>query len=480
MARVAVLGAGVAGLIAAYRLRRSGHEVTVLEAKPHAGGLSQTARDGTVVTEIHNGDTVRQTVRLPSGHYINLGPGRLPHHHRRILRLCGELGIPLEPYIMSSDANYYADVRSGKKWRRRRLDNDTRGWISQLAWASSFTDERELIQHYGALDENGEYHGTDRAGDDDVVPLAEIIRTQPWRHQMWQPLAHFWQNTLFQPVGGMDQIWKALLATGIRPIYNAVVTRIRLRPSRAQVTWDWGGSRMVESFDWCLSSIPFPLLIRDVALEGPSPDWIQAASTVDFAPACKVGWYSRTRFWEDEEIYGGISYTNHDITQFWYPSSHFFTSNGGTLTGAYNSYNTAHRFQQLSIPDRINLARDGGALLHAQVADTDIVPTHNAATVAWAHVPHQAGGWAHWHGDAHPEHDPAFQRLQEPAGRLIAIGDQISPWPGWQEGCALTAERATDIVNGAHTGEPDWAQAPHSRFLTAGDHLPDPRASLNP
>ena len=81
MSSVVVIGAGVAGLTAAYRLRQAGHRVTVLEAKPHAGGLSTTARDGSVVTEVHDGELVTQTVQLPEGCYINLGPGRLPHHH---------------------------------------------------------------------------------------------------------------------------------------------------------------------------------------------------------------------------------------------------------------------------------------------------------------------------------------------------------------------------------------------------------------
>src|SRR5690606_33713374 len=108
--RIAVLGAGVAGLYAAYRLRQQGHNVTVLEAKSHAGGLSQTARTGSVGTEHIAGDPVQQTARLSPGQFVNLGPGRLPRHHRRILGLTSELGVPLEPYIMSCAANLYADT----------------------------------------------------------------------------------------------------------------------------------------------------------------------------------------------------------------------------------------------------------------------------------------------------------------------------------------------------------------------------------
>src|SRR5690606_7304318 len=39
--RVAVVGAGPAGLAAAHRLAMKGHDVTVFEARPKAGGLNE-------------------------------------------------------------------------------------------------------------------------------------------------------------------------------------------------------------------------------------------------------------------------------------------------------------------------------------------------------------------------------------------------------------------------------------------------------
>ncbi len=38
---MAVVGAGPAGLAAAHRLARHGHDVTILEARPKAGGLNE-------------------------------------------------------------------------------------------------------------------------------------------------------------------------------------------------------------------------------------------------------------------------------------------------------------------------------------------------------------------------------------------------------------------------------------------------------
>src|SRR6185503_9488817 len=44
--KVVVLGAGIAGLVSAYELRKAGWDVTVLEARDRVGGRSWTVRGG--------------------------------------------------------------------------------------------------------------------------------------------------------------------------------------------------------------------------------------------------------------------------------------------------------------------------------------------------------------------------------------------------------------------------------------------------
>ncbi len=67
-ASVLVLGAGMAGMVAAYELRKAGYQVQVLEYNDRAGGRNWTLRGGDRYTEL-GGYT--QQCRFDPGLYIN-------------------------------------------------------------------------------------------------------------------------------------------------------------------------------------------------------------------------------------------------------------------------------------------------------------------------------------------------------------------------------------------------------------------------
>jgi oxygen-dependent protoporphyrinogen oxidase len=71
--RVAVVGAGPAGLTAAYRLRQGGHDVDLVEREPVAGGRTHTEHHG-------------------PGHWVDTGAGWLASFYPDTLALLDELG----------------------------------------------------------------------------------------------------------------------------------------------------------------------------------------------------------------------------------------------------------------------------------------------------------------------------------------------------------------------------------------------------
>src|SRR3984885_4984821 len=81
-ASVLILGAGMAGMSAAYELRNAGYKVQVLEYNGRAGGRNWTLRGGDTYTELGGAS---QRCEFDPGLYINPGPWRIPYHHRGMM-----------------------------------------------------------------------------------------------------------------------------------------------------------------------------------------------------------------------------------------------------------------------------------------------------------------------------------------------------------------------------------------------------------
>src|SRR5215469_11548138 len=97
--RVVVLGAGIAGLVAAYELRALGYECTLLEALGRPGGRNWTVRHGDMVEFI---DGTKQRCEWSEGQYQNFGPARLPSIHPTILGYCRKLGVEMQVEVNMS------------------------------------------------------------------------------------------------------------------------------------------------------------------------------------------------------------------------------------------------------------------------------------------------------------------------------------------------------------------------------------------
>src|SRR5829696_724517 len=83
--KVLILGAGMAGLVAAYELSKLGHDVTVLEARTRPGGRVHTLREP-----------------FSDGLYAEAGAARIPANHDLTLKYVKEFALPLEPLVVRS------------------------------------------------------------------------------------------------------------------------------------------------------------------------------------------------------------------------------------------------------------------------------------------------------------------------------------------------------------------------------------------
>ena len=165
-----------------------------------------------------------------------------------------------------------------------------------------------------------------------------------------------------------------------------------------------------------------------------SSDTQAAIESVQFVPAVKIAFQTRRRFWEeDQAIYGGISWTDQDITQIWYPAAGYHR-NKGVILGAYIwSYGPGLRYTDLRPDERVQAAIEEGERLHPGYADE----IEAGVSRAWAKVPFQKGAWGY----------DVSGRLRSPEGAIYFTGDHLSGLPGWQEGAVLATYAAIEAIN---------------------------------
>ncbi len=476
---VAILGAGVAGLCAAYELDRAGYDCVILEADRRIGGRSLTLRRGDVLKEMH---TPAQECQFDEGLWLNVGPGRIPHHHVHVIDYCRQFGVALQPYIFTSRANrvHTGHVGNGRTWQMRQAVHDLQGHVAELLSKCVSTPGidlplskidlekfQDMLVNFGGLTKTitggrttysyknqagrAGYevsHGVGNRPAKPISPLAldEILKSNLWNDYVFRDTEMQWQASLLEPVGGMDNFVRAFarqsLARQTGRIeglvrFGARVTGIELAGDKVTVAYQERGNARTLTADYCISTIPMPIF-KELKTNLP-PAFMAAARALPVEASGKVGWQAE-RFWETrDQIYGGISWTTDAITQVWYPSSGFL-SRKGTLTGAYMYGKVAEKFNAMSVTERLDTARQQGERLHP---DYSKYVEHGIA-IGWNNMEHARFAWA-------DETDPIFganaEILATPQGRFHTAGDQITFWSGWQEGAIISAWEAVKSID---------------------------------
>ena len=177
------------------------------------------------------------------------------------------------------------------------------------------------------------------------------------------------QMTMFQPVGGMGMVGQAF-ARELGPLirYNAKVIDIAQDERGVSVTFEdtsQSMSRQTAHADWCVCTIPLSIL-GQIPMKVGTP-MADAIAAVPYAASVKVGLQFKRRFWEeDEQIYGGITYTDLPISNISYPNYGFFSSGKGVLLGGYLFGVDAAEFTAMSPQERVAKAVEYGSRIHPQ------------------------------------------------------------------------------------------------------------------
>jgi squalene-associated FAD-dependent desaturase len=160
MARVHVIGAGLAGLSAALTLARAGRAVVIHEAAPQAGGRCRSYFDDKLGCVIDNGGHVVMGANRAAFAYLDAVGGRAA---------MVEVAPAAYPFL---------DLASGESWTVRPNAGPIPWWVLSRARRIPGTRLRDYVEALGIL----------RARADDVVarylrPGSELYR------RLWDPLA---------------------------------------------------------------------------------------------------------------------------------------------------------------------------------------------------------------------------------------------------------------------------------------------------
>jgi len=236
---VAILGAGVSGLCAAYELDRAGYDVVILEAQRRAGGRSLTLRRGDVFQELSQ---PAQTCEFDDGLYLNAGPGRIPHHHVNYIDYCRRFGVAMQPYIFASRANlvHSSTLGNGRTVPVREALYSLQGHVAELldkctrkpdldlpVTGADLEKFQDMLVEFGGLTKTPRgYSYQNQAGRAGVerpagvatpmkplspMRLEEILRSRVWDDWIFRDADLYWQTSLMEPVGGMDQFAKGFM-----------------------------------------------------------------------------------------------------------------------------------------------------------------------------------------------------------------------------------------------------------------------------
>jgi monoamine oxidase len=460
--RVVVLGAGIAGLVAAHELSKAGYQVSVLEARDRVAGRVWTIRDGDAIAQI---DRPMQMARFPSKGYFNAGAARLPSTHDVILGYAKSLGVALEPFINTNRAAGWDFA--GKVYRERQMVFDFQGRIAELLYeatanggldkrltAKEREDLKGFVRGWAGLDDKGRLQafgnsgfevapgGYDHPGEPHApLTLKEIARTPAIGLPMVFEAILDMQATMMQPVGGMDRIAAALYER-VRPLVrlNTPVTAIRRAGGGVRIEH----GKEVTQADYAVVTLPAHLLAR--IPNDFSPAKQAALKGVPYLRSAKVA-FDSPRFWEDEGIYGGNAWTDRLNENVMYPSSGFGQERG-VLVGAYvagwTNQGNPDLFVSKPIAEQIRISRESIEALHPGKSHL----LGEGIAINWGRVPRSEGVGALWGagpGD-NSRRTGAYLELLKPEGPIVFAGEHLSYVGLWQEGSALSAHEALKLV----------------------------------
>lgn len=461
--KITILGAGMAGLVAAHELEELGHEVEVLEGNDRLGGRVHTHRFG-------EGESVP---------FVELGAMRIPTKHRHTMDYIEKLGLAdrLRDFktLFSEDGAYHTTsagfvrVRDAAKvlvddFRALVADRELReetilfgAWLTAVGDAIAPADFRatlrtdftaDLLEVVDRID-----LGPFLVGEaQDQVDLHAFFAAHPEvRTSCTGKLNRFIDDILDETSprllrleGGMDQLVDSLTSRIRGPIrLGHEVRAIDARDDYVAVTVHNGREELTSQCDYVLCTIPFSVLGK-LKLTGFDADKLAIIDEVKYWSATKVAFRCREPFWERDGISGGASFGGGRIRQTYYPPVEGDPTRGAVLLASYTMGDDADVLGGMPEPQRHDVVLDEVGRMHPELHEPGMVV--EAVSRAWGQYRWSNGaGVTRWGKDV-AACEEERDRAARPVGRLFFAGEHCSSTTAWLDGAIESALNAASAI----------------------------------
>jgi monoamine oxidase len=447
--KVVVLGAGLAGLSAAWNLQKNGYDVLVLEAQDIPGGRVKTIR-----------------APFKNGCYAEAGAVRIFNNHRWTQKYIRLMGLESKLGAYDDDAGAHLWYLQGK-----RFVTPPDNWPLEGLSAQERANPFAMIDAYWGPGFEAIGDPT-RPGYPDVAArkldeqtMAEFLRRNG-ASDTWVKLLAATEGDLLgfsalavtalegAPndgphtrtlglIGGNDQLPKALAAQLGRGLKykTEVLELIHSSDGVAVTVRDASGRHQIKA-DHCVCALPFPLLRQIEITPAFSSEKMEAIHHYGLVDCVRVSLQTRTRFWRKDPLgaLGGLNLIGTDTLaeRIWNTSA----LQPDRQRGMLHSYMIGARARELArTPQADRVAR----CLRVASEFLPQLPAEVEASYvkAWQEDRWQRGAFAwakpnqfHWIW-------PAARRAE---GRVHFAGEHTSVWIGYMNGALESGERCAQEI----------------------------------
>ncbi len=448
--KVIIIGAGLAGLSAAYELTQAGHDVTVLEAQMRPGGRVLTMREP-----------------FSDGLYAEAGAMMIPDTHDFTLRYVQLFGLDLDRFgpppelravvyergkrlviAQGSEPEHPYDLSPEEKkmglpgiWEKydsdpvfEKLGNPAASdWPLNSLKKYDHMTYREFLRSQGWSSEAIALMTVAFLWGDGAETVSALVVLRDYVHYM---KAQNWSRIR----GGNDLLPKAFAARLKEKIrYGSPAVRVEHGSDGIRVVFLQARTHQTIAGDYLICAVPFSVLRHIEVSPRFLPEKQRAIEQLPYFSAARVSLQSRTRFWVDQEL-TGFAETDLPIADVYHMTSNQLGFRG--ILQCYAGGPEARRITAMKESERISFVLEQMEKVYPGIREN----FEGGASKCWDEDPWERGA-SSWYKPG--QMTELWPHVARPEGRVHFAGDHTSAWIRWMQGALHSGNRTAREVNDA-------------------------------